>query len=591
MTMRWRGVRTLIGLGILLVAAISGHAQSAAGGVISGTVVAAGASQAALARVLVTISSPALKASRTVITDDQGRFTFGELPPGRFTVVATRPPYVKTAFGAKRPGRPGVPIELAAGQRVNDATIALARGAAITGIVRHPGGEPAPGVQVVASPLDGSPDLTVVPIVTDDRGVYRVFGLSPGRYVVRATVTDRAADIISPRTDAEMDEILSRLQRRSPQGNVAGSTTPGTVPTTVDPNKRARTYSYAPIFYPGTPDPDQAETVTLNDGEERAGMDFSLQLVHTSIIEGRVSMPGSAPPSNTQLTLTRMVQGGRVADPLTTIASARLDSAGAFRFASVLPGKYRVIARAVVTSDAAPASRTVIGIHWAAADVAVVDDDMLTVTLTMQPGLKLSGKVLFDGDAAPLDPTKILMKVTDVAGMSNSLPMGVTRADGTFEIGGILPGAFAVTATVPDGAWWLRSVMIDGRDALDFPLEINARDITGAVATFASQRTELSGSLQLAPNVPATDYFVVVFAEDKSFWRPASRRVKFTRPSTDGRFSLRDLPAGDYLIAALTDMDASDLNDPAFIERLVPAAAKVHIGEGEKKVQDLRIGR
>ncbi|MEI6245446.1 MAG: carboxypeptidase-like regulatory domain-containing protein, partial [Acidobacteriota bacterium] len=127
-------------------------------GEISGSVVTTGTGARPLARVLVTMSGTALKSSRTVITDDLGRFAFRNLPTGRFTLVASRPPYVKTSYGAKRPGRPGTPIDLAAGQRLADITIPLARGAAITGFVRSQSGEPMPGVAVGVMPLDAQLD-------------------------------------------------------------------------------------------------------------------------------------------------------------------------------------------------------------------------------------------------------------------------------------------------------------------------------------------------------------------------------------------------------------------------------------------------
>ena len=61
------------------------------------------------------------------------------------------------------------------------------------------------------------------------------------------------------------------------------------------------------------------------------------------------------------------------------------------------------------------------------------------------------------------------------------------------------------------------------------------------------------------------------------------------RPATDGRFILADLPAGEYLVAALTDLDPNDWQDAAFLEQVAPAAVSVTIREGEKKTQDLRI--
>ena len=65
--------------------------------------------------------------------------------------------------------------------------------------------------------------------------------------------------------------------------------------------------------------------------------------------------------------------------------------------------------------------------------------------------------------------------------------------------------------------------------------------------------------------------------------------MQFTGPGTDGRFTLRDLPAGDYLMAAVTDLEPADLSDASFMERLISTALKVHLDDGEKKTQDLRL--
>jgi hypothetical protein len=594
---------------LIVTAVMTGAAQRspARTAAISGTVTTTSVPPAPLARVLVTLSGDSLKPSQTRITDDQGRFAFQDLPGGNFTLVAARAPYVRTAFGAKRPGRPGTPINLAAGQRVSDVTIPLARGAAITGMVRHPGGEPAPGIQIVATPLDVRIDSPGVPIVTDDRGVYRLFGLPPGRYIVKASVSDRGNAGFSQVSDAEMDRILASLQRRSRLGATSGSSAPGATPSAspsrTEVSTRPTAYGYAPVYYPGTSDPDQAQPVALAEGDERAGVDLDLQLVRHSTIEGRVSMAGEALPSGIQVTLTRAVRG-RASDAIVGPATARPDAAGAFRFANVLPGRYRVIARATTMTpvtaapsanapggSSQPATYRTTGVFWAVADITLGDDDLAGVGLTLQRGLKVTGRLAFN--AHTLKPPKhVLLRLTEVTGASTFSPSGGGRAGGTFEVSGILPGTYTITSPLSDAGWWLRSVVIDGRDVLDFPLELGgAGDVSGAVATFTDQRTELSGTLQSAASVPAPDYFVVVFSADRTFWRPGSRRVQFTRPGTEGRFVLRDLPAGDYLIAAVTDMEVSDLADSAFMERLVPGALKVHLYDGEKKTQDLRFAK
>jgi hypothetical protein len=159
-------------------------------------------------------------------------------------------------------------------------------------------------------------------------------------------------------------------------------------------------------------------------------------------------------------------------------------------------------------------------------------------------------------------------------------------------ISGLLPGTYTISSPLADAGWWLRSVVIDGRDVLDFPLDLGAAgDVGDAVATFTDRRPELSGTLRSAAHVPAPEYFVVVFSADRTHWRLASRRVQFTRPGTDGRFIVRDLPAGDYLMTAVADLEPSDLSDVTFLDRLVSTAIRVTLGDGEKKAQDLTLAK
>ena len=571
---------------------VAGVAQSAIAGPveIAGTVITTSDPPIPLARVLVTIRGESLKASRTLISDEHGRFAFGDLPPGTFTIVAARPPYVSMAFGAKRPGRPGTAINLAAGQRVTNISIALPRGAAIGGLIRHAAGEPAVGVNVTATPSDAKSGLAGAQAVTDDRGEYRIFGLPRGRYVVTAGVTESPGAVLTQFSDAEMDAIIAGLQRRS--AGVPASTGAAAAPSVSttgaarQQNNRRATFGYAPIHYAGTPDPDQAQTVELTEGEERAGIDISLQFVRTSALEGRVSNPAGAVPPGTQVTLTRLRQRPTGSPALPRMARP-VDATGGFQFTGILPGTYRISAsvRASITQDRAP-----FGVLWAFTDIVVGEDDVSGVAMMLQPGLRLSGRLVFEAGsrANPKDLTSIVLRLIDVNAPETMAPMAAGRADGTFEITGIVPGTYSLTSLLPDTGWRLRSVVLAGRDILDFPLEIGG-DVTGAVATFTDRQAELSGTLQSATNISASDYTVLVFPRDRAFWRQASRRVQTARPNTDGRFVFRDLPAGDYLLAALTDIEPSDLGDDAFLEALIAAAWPVRLSDGEKKTQDLRL--
>jgi hypothetical protein len=81
----------------------------------------------------------------------------------------------------------------------------------------------------------------------------------------------------------------------------------------------------------------------------------------------------------------------------------------------------------------------------------------------------------------------------------------------------------------------------------------------------------------------------MVFSTERAYWTPGSRRVQQARPASDGRYRLAGLPAGEYFVCALTDLDRSQLYDPAFLESLVSGSFKITLADGEKKTQDLKL--
>jgi hypothetical protein len=177
------------------------------------------------------------------------------------------------------------------------------------------------------------------------------------------------------------------------------------------------------------------------------------------------------------------------------------------------------------------------------------------------------------------------------------VPSAQVDASGRFTISGVTPGRYLVNAFVPAPAaagpglaWTLQSAVFKGRDVLDFALEVAPSDeVSGGVLTFTDQTQQVSGTLQDQSGRPAPDYTIIVFAADKRYWGPQSRRIRTTRPGTDGRFTVANLPAGEYRLAAVVDIATGEANDPAFLEQLMQASVPIALAEGDRKVQDLRI--
>ena len=88
---------------------------------------------------------------------------------------------------------------------------------------------------------------------------------------------------------------------------------------------------------------------------------------------------------------------------------------------------------------------------------------------------------------------------------------------------------------------------------------------------------------------PTADYTIILFPADNRYWTPQSRRIMSARPGTDGTFSFRGFPAGQYRLTAVTDAEPGEWYDPAFLSQVVSASMTLPIAEGEKKTQDIRL--
>src|SRR5262245_16948917 len=182
-------------------AARDGTSQPSGAGSIGGRVVAADGTSAPIRRAQVTLINADRTVGRTVVSGDDGRFAFTNLPAGRYMIEARKAAYLTAALGAKRPGGAGAPLILGEGQQIINRIIPMSRGAVVTGVVRLEAGGPAAGatVAVLYPAMRGETEVLNTPptraqALTDDTGAYRIYGLPPGEVVVLATTRERLND-------------------------------------------------------------------------------------------------------------------------------------------------------------------------------------------------------------------------------------------------------------------------------------------------------------------------------------------------------------------------------------------------------------
>jgi hypothetical protein len=609
-------------------------------------------------RARVTLTGTELRGGRSVMTDDQGRFTFQALPAGRFTMTASKPGFVDNTYGAKRSGRPGTPIQLADGQNFNRATIALPHGGVITGVVVDEIGEPASGTQVRVLRYvlrTGERVLQEAGRDTaDDRGMYRIFQLQPGEYIVNAEPRNMSVGDLRASISTEVQTLLQQAQTLSGRGATPdaaalaslaasgrGSALMDRVTQLQEQLAQAEqqpTSAYAPVYYPGTTSASGASTVTLGVGEERGGVDFQLQLVPTTRVSGVVAGPNGAPPAGTQVALLPADRSSLPGLFAFSINQTRVGPDGRFTFNNVTPGQYSLQARATVRDAAANGGQNGAGapasgggrggpngplqagpitqVLWAAADVAIGGQPVPELVLTLQPGMTVGGRVEFETGSTPV-PTDLTRVRVNLAARGPQLfeiggtPPGQTEASGHFTIAGVAPGRYTVNAAIAPqapgggraggrgvgapgqasgGQWMLKSAVIEGRDVLDFPIDIGPNEsLSNAVLTFTDKTQELSGTIQDASGRPTSDFTIILFPSDSRYWTPQSRRISSARPGTDGRFSIRGVPAGSYRLTAVTDAEPGEWYDPAFLGQVQQASIPISLEDGARKTQDIRL--
>jgi len=565
---------------------------------ISGTVLVDGDPRQPARRTRVTLTDVArVVTGQTTTTDHRGQFVFRGLPAGRYDLQAFKNAYLRASYGAARPNRAGTPVVVAEGEAVSGLTIAIARGGVITGTVRDARDRPVPGTSLRVlrlgyNALTGERTLGATGggsvTATDDRGEYRAYGLPPGNYLV----------LVPGPTPGRGNEPMRRLTsdevRQAMQAARSGTAAaPGAPPISVA-SASAR-FNYAPVFHPGVTDITTASIVPLALGQERTGIDITIQLVPTATVSGTITSPaGALPPTLSVRLVPAGAQSELLAGAGLPAASTQVQPGGRYAFPGVAPGSY--VVRATVGYGGRGGVPQTGPIQWASADVYLAGEDVV-VPLALQAGVPVSGRVLFKGDQptpAELESLSFMLMAPGSGGQLQSFGGGRVDREGRFTFAHVVPDAyrFAVTWGAPSARdrWVMESSVANGREAFDAPLRVNPNEPVEWTVTFTDTPSVLTGTLVNPGGRAATEYYILVFPADRAHWTPGSRRIRMTRPATDGRFTVRGLPAGDYFLAAPLDLEDGEWNDPALLEQLAAAAVRVTIREGETTTQNYRMG-
>ena len=486
---------------------------------------------------------------RSVTTDAAGAFAFEAVPKGRYRLRASKARYVNTALGARRTGAPGRAFDLADGQKVENLTIVLATAGVITGRVLDDGGEPMTGAYVMAlrqRSVNGvtrlAPSEHAGP--TDDTGAYRLFGLEPGRYYLSVRPDD---DRVGPDIDTSATGL-------------------------------------APTYYPSTAVASEAQPIDVAAGAE-AVADITLVATRVTTVSGDVFDTAGRPAIAGMVMLQAGSDGTASGFEMGIVRPG-----GGFTLAGVAPGDYTMGVRAFFDEAETmriASSGMLDGAPAFSMPLSVSGEPIEDLRIVVPPPVDVSGRVVFEG-GTPAGAVFGGVSASNTLGVMNLDVRSPVGPDGRFTLR-LRPGLWRFSAWTPPG-WMIkrltfRGTVVDEDGAVEVTSEGGRLEVL-----LTSQLTAVTGTVSDASGAPVLDYHAIVFpAERQDPSRGLHHRTRLDTSDEQGRFRLEGLPPGDYLVAAVVDVDPGEAVSDDTVDSVRESATPVRVREGQTETVALKL--
>ncbi len=391
-------------------------------------------------------------------TDDEGIYRITNVPPGNYTVMISAPTFAT----AEQTGTQKT-IIVNKGETVENIDFALMRGGVITGKVTDSEGRPVIEEEVYVFPADVQTRQVYFRNAngrTDDRGVYRIFGLRPGSYRVAAG-------------QGEHDGF----------GGMRGI---------------AR---YTRSFHPDAAEESNATVIELKDGGEATNVDITLERgIEKYSASGRIIDGETGQPLANVHYGVQMFVGPNSSSSMTSGAAS--NGEGEFKLHNLAPGKYAIFFETPPNSE------------WRAdpGRFEVTDQDVTGLTVKTTRGAGASGVIVLEGTDDKALHAKLIRGrlfanvITNDRIDRGSTPSANINPDGSFRVGGLQGGIlnFGFMHGSP-----LKIVRIE-RDGVPYTRGVEIKDqeqITGLRLIVNYANGTIRGVVKLEKGTPSNGHF------------------------------------------------------------------------------------
>lgn len=467
-------------------------------------------------------------------SDDKGNYRL-QAEPAAYSVTVERLGYLVSSQSQHKT------IVVQGRQTLSDVNLELIRAGVISGRVVDPDGDPMPQISVqLRSVRERKP--AQFGAITDDRGMYRIFQIPPGKYYLSAVYQPafQAREIQMQASDGGLEE------------------------------------SYGTTYYPGTFDFTQARSIDIPAGADLSGLDLQLLRVRAVHVRGRVS--GIAGPLPAVVMLQPQGSGFSTMRDLFV-----RNPKGEFDLSGIPPGKYELSANALDLTNrgAGPSAHQSI-------EVGQTDVEGIELTLVAPQAIKglvvvPEGRKLSQGLLVVLSPRA---RTNMQAG-----GLGQIASDGAFTLDTVPAGDYdiALGSTGPSDDLYVSAIRRGDEDVLTHGLHVNGTSNEAIEIALKAN----GGMVKVVARTPKGEPFPeasVTLLPDP----PRRQQIAlYGNCITDARgaCTLRGIAPGGYHALAVSKDSGIDFRDPNSSKEFEKQTKAVKVAEGDLQSVEIEVAR